>query len=350
VRGLVKGKEDVVMGKVLVVGVAAVLAVTAGAFADLHIVQQFGMNFSDSPQNASATVSASGTATLSASGNFYSWVGWPANQSPVNNWTPYGISFNSANQGIGGSTNLASDPDGTGLVSFETVLQTLKQGTLDDLNVNIKDGAGWAFGVANNTLSISGSHTGGSIALALNLVGRGSMSSYTFDMTGASTGAYASGAFPSITYNVSPSGNASAAYSGTLAASLSVNGGGYFGVNGISIGASNTVGQTLSSGTMTLTELAGPYPKDVTVAIHADSGPVSLGISGSNGYTYNTYAGAGSSYYVVNLNYGVSGNANVSSHIDLYDTIVDAIPEPITLAVFGLGGALFTLARRRQTR
>mgnify|MGYP000440653724 CR=1 FL=1 len=329
------------MGKALV-GVTAVLAVAAGAYADIHIVQQFNMNFSDTPQSGSANLTVGGSATLSGSGTYYSWDGWPNNV-----WRGVTISFNNATVGLSASpspTYFTSDPDGNGKVSFETVTDTLKQGTLDDLYVNIKDGAGWNFALANLVLT---GDIGGGRQVTVTLSTSGSVTSYTFDMTGASTGSYASGSFPSITYNISPYGTASAAYSATTTGTLWIQDFGSVALPNLTPSGSVTTGVT-ATGTMTLTELAGPYPKDVAVAIHADSPQISMGLSTSGSYYFNNYSGGTNPYYIINLNYSMSGNVNLNgTHYDLYDTLVDVIPEPMTLAVFGLGGAMFLLVRRR---
>jgi hypothetical protein len=326
------------MGR-LVVGVVAVLALTAGVNAD--VIAQFPMNFSDTAQSASSSVGVSGSATLSGSGTYYSWVGWPTSA-----WSGVTINFNNPTIGLGNTAAKTSDPDGNGLVTFEVAPDTLTQGKLDDLYVDIKDGAAWNLSL--NALSMT-SGFGASLTLA---PGAGSVTSYTFDMTGASTGTYSSGAFPSITYNIAASGTTYGAQSGwSYTGTLSLPGVGNVNL-GTVLNVAGTAGNyaQTASGTMVLTELAGPYPKDVAVALHADAGAISVGFSAtSSGYSYNNYSGGTNPYYIINLNYGVTaGSVNIgATHIDLYDTIVDAIPEPATLAVLGLGGALLTVARRR---
>jgi hypothetical protein len=334
------------MGRLCVVALV-VLAVTTGAYADFtHIVQQFNMGIG-APSGASTSGSASGTATLSGSGTYYSWAGWPTTA-----WQATGLSFNNPTVGIGaGPVNLSSTPNGSYSVEFETVKSTLQQGQFDALNINLKDGASWGIGNLN-TLTLSSTGGIGGISLTLTASSATAITAETFLMTGPKTGTYASGAFPSITYSIAPSGTLSATAVGS-----SYTGNLYLpGVGNVNLGTvlsapsgSVNAAKTLS-GTMTLTELAGPYPKDVAVAVHADASAVSIPLSTSNSYYYNNFSGGTNPYYVLSLSYGYNANVSAGAHMDLYNTLVDVIPEPMTLAAFGVGGALLTLARRRRVR
>lgn len=330
------------MGKA---SLAIVLMVATGAYADLHIVQQFSNNYSDTPQNANASLTASGSATVSGSGTYYSWVGWP-----VSSWASVTISFNNQTVGLGldpDTINATRDPDGSGLVSFETVVDTLKQGTLDDVVVDLDGGV--AVGLALDNIVLSGEISGLGIPVTVTLSTSGALNDLDFDMTSGPTGSYASGAFPSITYNVSPSGTVTANWGATITGVLDISG-----ILTIDLGTLGTLGGTESiggvgaAGTMTLTELAGPYAKDVAVALHSDVDAVGLTLGTSGSTSVNTYAGNKNPYYTVNFNYSMTGSMSVDASVDLYDTIIDAIPDPATLSIFGLGSGLFVLARRRR--
>jgi hypothetical protein len=119
------------------------------------------------------------------------------------------------------------------------------------------------------------------------------------------------------------------------------------GINLSMVGGSAGVGETLSNGVMVLTELAGPYPRGVAVNIRADAAsPVTVSFGTSGSYYYNNYSGGTNPYYIVTLNYSQSGSVSTTAHMDLYATIHDFLPEPVTLAVLGVGGPLLTLARK----
>ena len=83
-------------------------------------------------------------------------------------------------------------------------------GTLDGLNVDIKNGAAWDLALDRIELTESAGLS------KLYLDTTGSVDSYQFDMTGAPTGTYLSGTQSSATYEVSPSGNLSASYSADI--------------------------------------------------------------------------------------------------------------------------------------
>jgi len=228
------------------------------------------------------------------------------------------------------------------------VVDTLQQGTLDDLDVDIDGGAAW--GLALDDIVLTGDVVGLGIPVTVTLETTGSIIDMAFGMTGASTGSYASGSFPSITYNINPSGNASASFSATVAGEIDI--GGFLTVDlGTLATVSGSDSEAVSApGTMVLTELASVgYPKDVAVELHAATGAIDVPISTSGSEALDTYGGNKNPYYKVNFNYNLAGQLGVgSASIDLYDTIVDAVPEPTTIAVLGLGGVLLAMARRRR--
>ncbi len=332
-----------------------VLASTAGVLGDLVTAS------GSASGSGSASLSLSGSATLTGSGTYYTWVGWPTSA-----WQGISLNFGTINPGIGsGPTGIGSSPTGSLTVSLDPTdapqydaFTRLEHGSLNALNVDIKDGAsyglgtfgGWELGAYRSdngqwvtTLGLS------QFSLALSALG--------FNMTGGPTGSLTSyysdppsNAMVVAGYSIAPYGNLSATL-GTATLTTSIYNGGWVGLGSYGIGGGSASKAESLSGTMTMTELAGPYPRDVAIHIAADTTAgvsISFGNSGP-GWSYSSYSGGTNPYFVVNVNTGVSGVATVNSaHVDLYSTLVDVIPEPMTLAVFGLGGALLTLARRRS--
>jgi hypothetical protein len=287
---------------------------------------------------------------LSGSGTYYSWVGWP-----VSSWASLTISFSNQTVGVGtdpDTINLSSNPTGNGLTTFEVVTDTLKQGTLDDSLIDLKDGATW--NLALDDITLSGEVNTLGIPVDLTLETSGSITSLVFDQTSGPTGTLLSYTFPSASYLTAPSGNISAGYNVNIQGEIDV--GGLFTIDlGTLLNLSDTLNEALPLplvNTMTLTELPagdGVYPKDVEIHINTGLPTLSLPFSTTASISENTYGGNKNPYYKINAT--VDADAAVTldgASMDLYDTIVGAIPEPATVAVLGLGGALFGLARRRR--
>jgi len=343
------------MGRLSVV-MLVVLASTTGVLGDLVTASGTAGGIT----SGSASLSLSGSATLSGSGTYYSWVGWPTSA-----FQAVPLTFGNATPGFGsGPTGIGSNPTGSLTASLDPTdapsydaLTRLEHGSLNDLNVNIKDGASYGLGTFGGW-SITGSGGGGSVTLTLGTFGM-ALSALDFDMTGGATGGltgYSSNPpanqMVQATYSISPYGNLSASLGSTSAAVSAT----FAGVGTVSIGSlafgggSNSTTEALT-GSMVMTELAGPYPRDAQIHVVADTTAgvsIAFGASGPT-YNYNNYSGGTAPYYMVSLNYGVSGTATANSaHMDIYTTLSDVIPEPMTLVVFGLGGAMLTLARRRS--
>jgi len=341
------------MGKLAVAGLV-VLASTAGVFADLVTAS------GSASGSGSASLGMSGSATLSGSGTYYSWVGWPTNA-----FQGVTLNFGNASPGFAtGPLGIASSPTGSLTASLDPTdapqydaFTRLEHGTLDALNVNIQDGASYGLGSAGNwaigayradnsqqlmTLDLS--------AFSLGFTGLG------FNMTGGPTGGVASPytQWPSTvsgTFSVAPYGNLTASLgTASLTTSLWNATTGWATLGSYAIGGGSGTTAEALAGTMVATELAGPYPRDVAISLAADTtAAVSVGFGASGSWAFNNYSGGTNPYYVVNVSTGLSGTATVNSaHIDIYSTLQDVIPEPMTLVVFGLGGAMLTLARRRS--
>jgi hypothetical protein len=336
------------MGKVFV---CVVLAVTAGAYGDLVTGSA---NFGGAT-NASATFSVSGSSNLSGSGTWYQWVGWP-----TNNWSSGPISFGNTAPGFSGAPTLGSNPTGSLTVALDPTdnpsidaFTRLEHGSLNGLSVNIKDGAAYSLGNYDGA-TIYGTGGGHTVQLTLNATPL-SMSALSFNMTGGPTGTltgYSSNpaAFQMVqaTYSVAPYGTLAATLGATALTGAMYFDGSGVGINQAMGGGSNSLAQTLTGGVMVETELAGPYPRSVAVHISGNAAsPVSVSFGTSGSYYYNNYSGGTNPYYIVSLNWGQSGSVSTTASMDLYGTILNIIPEPVTLAVFGLGAALFTLNRRR---
>jgi hypothetical protein len=231
----------------------------------------------------------------------------------------------------------------------------LEHGSLNALSANIKDGAAYNLGNYDGA-SITGTGGGHTVVLTLNATPL-SVSALSFNMTGGPTGVLTNyttvAPFPpglvQATYSVAPYGTLAMTLGSTALTGTMTFDGSPVGINLAMGGGSNSVGETMTNGVMVLTELAGPYPRSVADNIRGDlATPVTVSFGTSGSYNYNNYSGGTNPYYIVSLNYSQSGNVSATSHLDIYDTILNIIPEPMTLAVLGLGGVLLTLARRRS--
>jgi hypothetical protein len=339
------------MGRVLV-GFVAVLAVTAGAYGDLVTGSaSFGAG-----TNATAYFNVSGSSSVSGSGTWYSWVGWP-----TNNWQSGPISFNNQSPGFSGAPQLGSNPTGSKTIAMDPTdgpdidaFTRLEHASLNALSANIKDGAAYNLGNYDG-VTLTGTGGGHTVTLTLNATPL-SMSALSFNMTGGPTGVltnYSSnppaGQMVQATYSIAPYGTLAATLGTTALTGTMYFDGSPVGINLAMGGGSASVGETMINGVMVLTELAGPYPRSVADNIRGDlATPVSVAFGTSGSYYYNNYSGGTNPYYIVSLSYSQSGTVSATAHLDIYDTILNIIPEPVTLAVLGLGGALLTLSRRRS--
>ena len=337
------------MGKVVTIGLAVVLSVTAGAYADMVSP---GVGFSASGDSLTASLTASGSATVGGSGTYYSWVGWPAST-----WASVTISFNNQTVGIGtnpDTINVSKDPTGTGQVSFERLFTTLDNGSLGALDVDLLGGSPQNLALDRVTLT---GDAAGLIDVEVRLDATGQITQLDFLKTGGiTTGPNGQFYVPPIgqaTYNGLWIGNATAGYNIAVDGELEVMG--LFTIDLgelVSLSGSETLPGIPLPGQMTLTELGteGVWPKDV--AVHIATGldqAIDVPFTTAGSEAINTYGGSKNPYYKVNFNYDFDGLLTVDNvGVDLYDTIQDIVPEPMTLAVFGLGGALLALTRRRK--
>jgi hypothetical protein len=324
------------------------LSATGGAYAD---ITQFGLNFNGAGDSATASLTASGSATVGGSGTYYSWVGWP-----VSSWASVTISFTNQTVGIGtnpDTINVNKDPTGSGLVSFEDEFVhplgplPLDDGNLDDLDVALLGGS--AQGLALDRVTLTGD-VGGIVGVEVRLDTSGQISQLDYDMTGGltlgSNGQYLVAPMGQATYTVIPVGDVAATYSASIDAEIEV-----LGIFTIDLGTVASMGGTENllglplPGTMTLTDTDG----DVAVHIHSGfESSLDVPFATAGAESINTYAGNKNPYYKMNFNYDFDGNLVVGNvAVDLYDTLVGAVPEPVTIAVFGLGGVLLGLTRRR---
>lgn len=331
------------MGKVTL-GLTVVLAVMSGAYADM-VSPTF--NFSGSQQSFTASLSASGSATLSGSGTYYSWVGWP-----VSSWASVTLSMNNQTVPLGTNPDtiaINKDPMGNGQVSFDRLLLTGAQ--LQDLNVTDLFG-GSPQGLALDRVTLTGD-VSGLVNVEVRLDVTGSASNFGFDMTAPAWTLPSGGSHPSLNYMWIGSGNAGLNYNLAVHGELEV-----LGIFTVDLGTLVSLADSFSYagipllGSMNLTELAGPYPKDVQVHITSnfdDWTPITVPFTTAGSYDYSSYNGTHDSYYNVHFNYDFAGSLTVDNvTLDIYSTIQDIVPEPISLAVFGIGAGLLTVIRRRK--
>ncbi len=332
------------MGKVLSVGLVLVLCVSAGAYADMVSP---GVNFGGGGDSLTASLTATGTATVGGSGSYYYWVGWPGEF-----WTEVTISFDNQNVGLGtnpDTINVSKDPTGTGQVSFERLFQTLDDRSQDDLVVDLLGGS--PQNLALDRITLEGTAIG-FVDVEVHLDAYGSITQLGFDQTGGAT-IGGDGQFPVASSVVIATGDATAGYTVGVDGELEIPG-----LLTVDLGTLVDLSGTESltglplPGTLTLEEIGteGVYPKDVTY--HLGGGldeAIDVPFTTSGSESINTYAGNHDAYYKVNFNYNFDGNLSIDNiSFDLYDTINGIIPEPTTVAVLGLGGALLSLSRRRR--
>jgi len=324
------------------IGAAAVLAIAAGASA--NIVSP-SIDFSDPGDSATTTFTAFGSGSMTASGTVYVKIlAW---------WVPINVNFSNSNITLGANPDTiawSSDPTGTGQVEFERVSQPLDSGKLDALNVDLKGGSAWNYSLDRIELSEQAGLSKFYIDTA------GSVSAFRFDMTGAPTGTYNAGSEPVVTYDISPSGVLTTSYSATMNGSLSVGItflGNWYAFDipvGTFFSGSGTIAlPATANGTMTLTELAGAYPRDVKVAIDASVGPVSIPFSLNDDFVINKAMSGNNPYYTLTGHYDLNGLLKGgSTHMALTDTVQGIIPEPMTVSLLAVGGSMWAFRRRRE--
>ena len=331
------------MGKVLVAGLALVLCFTTSASADMVSP---GVNFGAAGDSFTADLTASGSATVGGSGTYYSWLGWPASS-----WASVTISFNNQTVGLGtnpDTINVAKDPTGTGQVSFERLFTTFDGRTLDTLDIDLLGGT--SQGLALDQVKLTGD-AGGLVDVELRLDTTGSVTNLDFTATTLQTFG-TNGQHPISVSTVLGVGDADATISAAIDAEIEI-----MGLFTIDLGNVLSINESITEqipylATMTLTELGttGVYPKDVSLHLATSfDEAINVPFTTAGANAVNTYGGNKNPYYKMNVSYDFDGQLTVDNvGINLYDTITGIIPEPMTLAVFGLGGGLLALARRRR--
>jgi hypothetical protein len=337
------------MGKV---SLAIVLMATFAGVAYADMVSP-GLNFNAAGDSVTANLTASGSATIGGSGTYYSWVGWP-----VSTWASVTISIGTQTVGLGtnpDTININKDPSGTGQVSFERLFTTLDNAGLDALNVDLTGGSPQS--LALDRIEVDGEVIG-LIPVTIGLDASGSLGPLNYDMSYATTlggnGQFYVSPLKQASYYVIPVGNASAGYSASIDADIDV--GGLFTIDLgeiASLSGTESLGDVPLIVNMVLKELGpddGVYPKDVSfdMSIAFDES-ISVPFTTAGTESISTYAGNKNEYYKINFNYDFDGNLDVSNiSLALHDTIENIIPEPMTVAVLGIGGALLSLSRRRK--
>jgi len=276
-------------------------------------------NFSGSQQSFTATLTASGSATLGGSGTYYSWVGWP-----VSTWASVSISMNNQTVAIGTNPDtiaINKDPMGNAQVAFDRL--SLTNGGLLDLNATD------LFGGSPQTLALDqvalDGEVIGLVPVQVRLDVAGSASNFSFDMTNPAWTLPQGGVHPSLDYMWIGQGNANIDYNLAVNGALEV--AGLFTVDlGTILSTGGSVGYAGIPllGTMNLTELAGPYPKDVAVHIASnfnDWTPITVPFTTAGAYDFNNYSGEGGTYYKVHFDYDFTGSLAVDNvTLDIYST------------------------------
>jgi len=330
------------MKRLLGASLVAVLTLSAGAWANTVSPT---LNFNGAGDNTSSSFSASGKGSMSLSGTIY--------VKPLGLfWMPVNVNFSGNNLTLGANPDAitwAADPTGSGQIEFERVNQPLDDGKLTDLNVNLKDGAAW--NLALDRMELTDSSNG---LFRFFLDTTGSINTFSYDMTGAATGTYNSGTRPVVTYDVSPTGTLTAGYNAAMSGSLSI-GVSVFGnwiAFDIPLGTIFGGGTVLNlpagaSGTMTLNELAGPFPHDVSVAIDWAIGPVSIPFSATDSFVLDKAKVGNDPYYHLTGQYDFGGLFKIgSTSFSLHDTVGGIVPEPISALVMSVGSLALALRRR----
>jgi len=324
------------MGKVLVFGLLTLSVIAAGAFAG---VASSPIDFGDPGDSGTASLSITGGGSMTASGTIYVKILlW---------WYPINVNFSNYSIVLSANpepTEWASDPTGTGQVGFERGDPPLGSGTVNALNVDIKDGAAWNLAMNRITLTDPGNDF-----QKFYLDMTGAINSFRFDMTGPPSGTYNSGEPPTVTYDISPSGTLTTSYSVSMSGNLSVGitvGGNWYAFN-IPLGSLFTTSATVplpktANGTMTLTESSGRYPHDVGVDMEASIGTTSLPFGMSDVFTISKPKSGNDPYYTLTGSYTFSGLMQIrNTHFEVSDTIPRAVPDPypVTLELREINGS-----------
>ncbi len=251
-------------------------------------------------------------------------------------WTPIDLNWDYATQ--------VSNPGGTANISFDA--PSLESGRLNSLDIDLKGTADWSVSMPTFEYSTT---LFGVVPFSFSLDAMASIDSLTWTMMDAPNGSQVAGtSSPLVSYDIDPSGEVNGTVTGSLTPSLSIMflpfdlGGPY------SLSQDFSLDQTLT-GTMSLEDLDG---EDLGVNVDAALPDWSIPAIDEDGdVSFSTYTGIPMvPYYNVTLGYEIEAGAFVQTpHVDLNGVVADVVPEPVTVALLGIGG-LFGVTRRRIAR
>ncbi len=314
------------MFRVLVLGLTVVVLASSGAMAGMiyDVPVTFDPNISTASVNLG--VYAGGSVSYSIQG--YTWDVWhfvPNGDPIAGSWNPHAD---------WGTHQQISNPGGNAKLEFD--VPTLANDKIEDLYVDIKGNADWT---VDESWSGSLAIIPGVFEIGLDLSGSAGIDALYWQMTG---GQPANGV-------INPDGSIGGSLGGSIGADFKVKLGAlpWMSVWNPSFGLDLPIDLDAQlTGSLSLTNLN----PDVGVNINA-SLPSWSPASFSEGDSWNasTYIAPIIPYYTINVSWGIGAGVEIETpRVNLNGTIENIIPEPISLAVFGLGGGMLTLLRRRS--
>ncbi len=335
----------------------AVLSMVGGLHADLVNTT---VHFNAGGDSFSASLNVSGTATLNASGTYYTWAGWP-----VSSWISAGLTFNNGGRQLGTDPDtvvIQKDPTGNGNLDFERLFTTLDDAHLNQLTADLMGGSTKSFGLDQLVLTEDGFNflelrldTAAAITeLTLSASDFDEQQIWSYDMPDPCDPF--GGPLGKAEYLIGSTGDMSAGFE------MDISGGMYiYGVEVWDMGNLAHLSDTIVTsggigGLLRLQEVNEPYPKDVEFTLGGSAEnpltgetlTVSMPFS-AGGHESNTVWYGSNAYYKINLDWSYDGEVTLGDiSYDLYDTIEDIIPEPATVSVLALGGVCMALVRRRR--
>jgi len=316
------------MGRVFAVGLTVVSLASSGAMAGM--IYDVPVTFDPSVSSASLNlgVYAGGSVSYSVQGYAWNWVQgkFVPNGDPIaGSWNPHAD---------WGTHRQISNPGGNAKLEFD--VPTLANDKLEDLYVDIKGNADWS---VNESWSGSLAVIPGVFEIGFDLSGSAGIDALYWQMT---PGQPANGI-------IDPDGSVGGLLSGSIGANFKVKLGAlpWMSVWNPSYSLDLPIGiDAQLTGALNLTDLNPDVGVNVNASLPSWS-PASF--SEGNSWSGSTYIAPFVPYYTINVSWGIGAGVEIETpRVELNGPIENIIPEPISLAVFGLGGGMLTLLRRRS--